>query len=151
MKLFEKTRFGESPPTIPVRYNEDGFIKNKRMFRIPMLSLFLTCTENSLFYLEYTYLSGSMFAHWLKKEKQPTYLGRQSFFHGGKFPSTQVPCSKSTASAPLAFLSPPSPPTPTSSLQSIYFLTYKDDINKPDSSIGHNSLFCKFPLIIQLN
>ncbi len=46
--------------------------------------------------------------------------------------STQVPCLKSTALAPIAYSSPPAP---TQTFISIY----KDDINKPDSSVGHSS------------
>ncbi len=45
------------------------------------------------------------------KKKQPTFLENQCIAHGGKFPSTLVPCLKSTALT-LTFQSPLTPSHP---------------------------------------
>ncbi len=58
-----------------------------------------------------TIKSGCVFL--LKKEERKTekypYLEGRSPVHGGEFPSSQVPCLKSTAFAPLALPSPTAP------------------------------------------
>jgi hypothetical protein len=119
---------------ILVRYHEDLCSKNKRMFRISTLGLFLICTERSLLF-EYTHVfKRPHFTHWLKIRNPLTWDGSPSFMVAN-VPSTQVLCSKSTALRPLRF---PSPPVLATRTQSIH-LTYKDDINKTDSSVGHNT------------
>jgi hypothetical protein len=94
---------------IPVCFHEDLCTKNKLMFRIPTLGLFLTCTKNSFFILAHkcTYLSKNAFAYWLKKIKTHL-LNKEALLSWQQiFPSTQVPCSKPTAFRPLRFSSPP--------------------------------------------
>jgi hypothetical protein len=49
-------------------------------------------------------------------------------------PSSQVPCLKSTALAPIHF---PHPLHPLPSNRA--FILHKDDINKPDTSVRHKS------------
>jgi hypothetical protein len=62
----------------------------------------------------------------LLKRKKISYLERHSPIHGGEFPSSQVPCLKSTAFIPLAL---PSPPHPLPAKKDIYLHT--DDITCP--------------------
>ncbi len=59
-------------------------------------------------------------------------MERQSLDHGGEFPSSQVPCLKSSSFAPLAL---PSHIAPASRGQDIYLHT--DDINMPATPVGH--------------
>jgi hypothetical protein len=68
------------------------------------------------------------------KKKKPTYLGRKSFFHGGEFPIHSGQLLKANCLAPLAFSLTPLLPLPA---YRAFILTYKDDINRPDSSVGH--------------
>jgi hypothetical protein len=73
------------------------------MIRLSAHGLFLTC---ELFFLFCTHI------HRLKQVRiclkgKLSYLERRSLVHGGKFPSSQVPCLKWTA---LALLTLPSPP-----------------------------------------
>ncbi len=108
------------------------------MFRISTFGLFLTCTENSFkFKHMHAFKMGALFL--LIKIRYPsTWEGSPSVMVAN-VPSTLVSCSKSTALRPLHF---PSPPALTTRTQNIY-LTNKDDINKPDSSVG--------TIIVQLN
>ncbi len=70
----------------------------------------LTCTE-SLFYLHTQTNHGWVPIFKNKEGTKYLYLERWSLVHGGHFPSSQAPCLKSTAFAPLAFpsLTPPHP------------------------------------------
>jgi hypothetical protein len=71
----------------------------------------------------------------LKEREKIPYLERWSPVHGGEYPSSQVPCLKSTAFMPLALLSPcicfPS--------KDIYL--YRDNITMPDASVGHTGSY----------
>jgi hypothetical protein len=92
-------------PTVP--YHEDFCTKNKRMFQIPTLSLFLTCTENPfLFEHTYIFLNESAF-YLLVKNRNPLIWEGSPSFMVANVPSTQVPCSKPTALRPLRFPTPP--------------------------------------------
>jgi hypothetical protein len=82
-------------------YHKDRCTKNKRMFRIPMLCLFLTWTENCFFFC-----AGVFLLLIKEEEKKPTYLGRQFFFHNGKFPIHSGPLLKANC-APCIFFSTP--------------------------------------------
>ncbi len=63
--------------------------------------------------------------------KEVTWKG-DPFFMAGNSPSTQVPCLKSTV---LVFSSPPAPAPAFRAFISLY----NNDINKPDSSVGHST------------
>jgi hypothetical protein len=91
---------------VGVHYHENLCTKNKCMFRILALRLFLTLS----FIWIYTCIKDESEFYLLIKNQKPTYLGRKSFFHGGECPIPSGPCSKSAALHPLCF---PSPPTLT--------------------------------------
>jgi hypothetical protein len=124
--------------TITVRYHEDQYTKNKRMFWIPSHGLFLTCTESSFLFCTLTKkISGCLFV----KRKYLTWKGNPLFM-AENFPLSQVPCLKSTVLATLAF------PSPSQLLPcNRAFILHQDDINKPDTSVGHSKK--SFPNIKQ--
>ncbi len=62
----------------------------------------LTCTKNS-FYFRHTHTVFKWVHISVDKEKKPTYLRRQSFFHGGEFPIHSGPLLKANCLAPIAF------------------------------------------------
>ncbi len=88
---------------INVRCHEDRCTKNKLMVRIPMRGLFLTCTENSFSFWTHIKIKQVRIYYLLK---EITYLERWFLFRGANSPSSHVPCLKSTALAPLRFLTP---------------------------------------------
>jgi hypothetical protein len=100
------------------------------MIRIPTRSLFLTCTERPFLLSAHNIKNKS---GWVMQKKQIPYLERRSPFHGAEFPSSQVPCLKSTAFMPLTL---PSPPHPFPAKKNIYL--HKDDINMPAASVEHS-------------
>ncbi len=94
-----------------VCYHVDQCTKNKCMIWISTIwisthGLFLTCTKSPFL----------VNAHGIKNKcgcvmlkEKILYLERQSPVHGGEFPSSQIPCLKSTAFMPLALPSPRQP------------------------------------------
>jgi hypothetical protein len=69
--------------------------------------------------------------------KNTTYLGKRSPFHGGKFPIHPGPLLEVNCPC-VPCISPPRPPHPLIAYRA-YISLCKDDINKPDSSIRHNT------------
>ncbi len=124
---------------VGVCYHEDLCTKYKCMFRIPMLGLFWTCRENS-FLFEHTNGLKHERIYLLIKKQKPTYLGRKSFFHSSACPILSGSLLKANALHPLHFPSPHA----TCSLPAYraFIFTYKDYINKPDSSVGHSWKGC---------
>jgi hypothetical protein len=75
----------------PVGYNVDRSTKNKRMFRIPIRGLFVTCTE-SLFFIKHPKLYVITIPRVLvvyKKEKTLTWKGSPLLMVANSHP----PCS----------------------------------------------------------
>jgi hypothetical protein len=117
---------------ILVCYHEDRCTQNKRMIRILMHGLFLTCTENSFFSAHiYTILKR---VHICLKDKY-SYLKRRSLF---TVANSHLLRSLAWSQLPLRPLNFPHPthllPTNTA-----FSFLHKDDINKPDTSVGHNT------------
>jgi hypothetical protein len=81
------------------------------MIRILTRGFFLTCTEKTFLFCTHMYI-------YITQAGMYSYLERLSLVHGGEFPSSQVPCLKSTALVPLAFASPSAA---ASCQQCIYF------------------------------
>ncbi len=65
--------------------------------------------------------------------KRSYLLGKAICFMVANSPSTQVPCLNSTVFGPFAFPSLPAPAPAYRAFSSLY----KDDINKPNTSVGH--------------
>ncbi len=113
-----------------VCYHEDCYTKNKHVSD-PMRGLFLTCTENS-FYSAHTH-----------KTKRVCIL---LFTKGNVLLAKAIPCSWQWIPHPLSSLAwsqlplrPlhfPHPPHPLTSNRA--FILHKDNIIKPNSSVGHN-------------
>jgi hypothetical protein len=78
---------------------------------------------------------GAFFDKRKKERKKYPFLERQSaLVFGGEFPSSQVPCLKSTVFVPLAL---PSATSPASRKKGIYLHT--GDINMPATHVGHSA------------
>jgi hypothetical protein len=77
-----------------------------------MYGLFLTCTQRLLF-LCYIQLHEQLISERnpLAVNNKPTYLEDRCLAHGGKFPSSKVPCLKPTALT-LTFQASPHPLLP---------------------------------------
>ncbi len=96
----------------------------------------LTCTKNS-FYFRHTHTVFKRVHISVDKEKKPTYLRRQSFFHGGEFPFHSGPLLKANCLVPLAFSL-----TPCASYlhtEHLFFHT-KAKLTSPYSSIGQHTV-----------
>jgi hypothetical protein len=99
----------------------------------PDVCFFLTCSENPFFILD-THKNPAGGICCLLKEV--TFSERRSLFHGGEFPIHSGPLLKVNCPCTLAF---PSPHAPASTHRAFISLD-KDDINKPDSLVGHSSI-----------
>ncbi len=117
--------------SITVRCHEDRCIKDKCMFWIPTHGSIITCTENS-FYSAYKQKksSGGICA----KRKYISYVFGKPIpcsWHRIPHPLRSLAWSQLSL-RPLYFPHPPHL-LPSNSA----FILHKDDINKPDSSVGH--------------
>jgi hypothetical protein len=117
-----------------VCYHEDQFTKNKRMFRTLMLGLFLTCTKDSLLFWTHMFTLVHV-CYWLKEEthllrKAGLFSWRRISHPHRSLSQSQLPCT------PLHFPNPLACYLHTAHL----FFTYKDDINKLNSSVGYKHL-----------
>ncbi len=113
-----------------VCYHEDWCTKNKRMFWIPMRGLFLSSTENSFLFCTHI------------KNKADAYF-KKSILIGKAIPcSPWIPNpfrSLAWSQLSLRCLHFPRPLHPLPSNRA--FVLHKDDINKPNTSVGHKNLF----------
>jgi hypothetical protein len=103
---------------------------------IPTRGLFLTFTENLLFYKSthnalYNILAGVQYV----QEKKFPHMERRSLDHGGQSSSSLVPCLRSTVFMPFAL---PSPLHPLSCKEDIYLHT--DNINTPAPPVRHSKV-----------
>ncbi len=93
--------------------------------------LFLTCTESPVLLSAHNTKNKSGCV--MLKEKC-LYLETRSPVHGEEFPSSQVPCLKSTAFMPLTLT-----PAPASRQKKIHL--HIDDIHMPAASVRHRHVF----------
>ncbi len=102
---------------IIVCHHEDWGPKNKRMFRIPTYGLFLTCTENFFILRTHIKINRVRICYLLKEN---ILLGKE----------VNCPCACCISLTPRTHF----PPTE-------HLFLHKDDINRPNSSAGHNNVY----------